>query len=594
MGDIMVSEDVQNKILTIQKMKDKNVFKNYIEYIQFPFFKNLMPGTRINFTFPITILVGKNGSGKSSTLHALYGAPNKYTCADFWFSTEVDPILESGDRNRFFYGYRENGNDEIKEVLKTRMKRGSKTKEEDPDYWETSRPVQKDGMVSSKDRYKPVIKNVVYLDFRREISAFDKVFYFSKESLEEKKKLLRDRSKYLSRLFNDEPMRFRGCDDNKIGQVETLNERSTEIISNILGKEYVSIKVAKHKIFKNPGISIYVKTKNVKTYSEANAGSGETAVIQLVKNIEDAPDFSLILLDEPEVSIHPAAQDKLKNYLLDVTKEKKLQIVISTHSPALIHEMPISALKLFKTEPISGKFIVQEEVNYQEAFFDIEERVYDKKIIYCEDTTAREILIKVLKCIEKEQFFDVMAYPGGAENILKTILPVTISNMQLLNKVFIFLDGDMDRQYKFDRSKLTVEQANDPAYLLSNVEKAYGIKIPVNEDGGNGGRRVDQECEAYLKYLEFYNNNMYYLPNHKIPEEIILSSQFVKTTYDSVLAKYDTINSKNAKEILRKISKIDYGDEEHYTATISFLANKWVKEESEDRSILIDIFLGMF
>lgn len=73
----MVSDDVQNKILTIQKMKEKNVFKNYIEYIQFPFFKNLMPGTRINFTFPITILVGKNGSGKSSTLHALYGAPNK-------------------------------------------------------------------------------------------------------------------------------------------------------------------------------------------------------------------------------------------------------------------------------------------------------------------------------------------------------------------------------------------------------------------------------------------------------------------------------------------------------------------------------------
>ena len=85
MGDIMVSDDVQNKILTIQKMKEKNVFKNYIEYIQFPFFKNLMPGTRINFTFPITILVGKNGSGKSSTLHALYGAPNKYTCADFCF-----------------------------------------------------------------------------------------------------------------------------------------------------------------------------------------------------------------------------------------------------------------------------------------------------------------------------------------------------------------------------------------------------------------------------------------------------------------------------------------------------------------------------
>ena len=48
----------------------------------------------------MTVLIGKNGSGKSSTLHALFGAPQGYTCSDFWFSTDVDPIAESGDRNR--------------------------------------------------------------------------------------------------------------------------------------------------------------------------------------------------------------------------------------------------------------------------------------------------------------------------------------------------------------------------------------------------------------------------------------------------------------------------------------------------------------
>ncbi|MFR5081548.1 MAG: hypothetical protein ACLTEE_02410 [Anaerobutyricum hallii] len=59
----------------IKRMKEKGLFKNYIEYIVFPYYKNLVPGTKINLKFPITILVGKNGSGKSSTLHALYGAP---------------------------------------------------------------------------------------------------------------------------------------------------------------------------------------------------------------------------------------------------------------------------------------------------------------------------------------------------------------------------------------------------------------------------------------------------------------------------------------------------------------------------------------
>ena len=296
-------KSIEKDINDIKKMKESGVFKKYIEYIVFPYYKNLVPGTKINLTFPITILVGKNGSGKSSTLHALYGAPYWKSCSDFWFSTEVDPIEETGGagRNRFFYGYKEDKDSKVKEVMKTRMRRGSKTKEEDPDYWETSKPIKKDGMIA-ETRNDPVRKNVVYLDFRAEVSAFDKIFHFSRGDLSKKKDLLRRRSKYLNRLFNGEAMRFPGVPDEKVGTVSELDDEVKKKISFILGKEYVSIKVAEHSLFKNPGTSIYVKTKLSSRYSEANAGSGEVAVIQLVKKIEESEEYSLILLDEPEVS----------------------------------------------------------------------------------------------------------------------------------------------------------------------------------------------------------------------------------------------------------------------------------------------------
>lgn len=292
---------MDKEIDTIKNMKENGAFKKYIEYIVFPYYKNLVPGTKINLEFPITILVGKNGSGKSSTLHALYGAPYWKSCADFWFSTEVDPIEETGGegKNRFFYGYREDKQSEIKEVMKTRMRRGSKTKEEDPDYWETSKPIKKDGM-TAQTRNDPVKKEVVYLDFRAEVSAFDKIFHFAKGDISGKKDLLRKRSKYLNRLFNGEAMRFPGAPDEKVGVVKELNDEMKKKISSILGKEYVSIKVAEHSLFKNPGTSIYVKTKLSSRYSEANAGSGEVAVIQLVKKIEEAQEYSLILLDKKE------------------------------------------------------------------------------------------------------------------------------------------------------------------------------------------------------------------------------------------------------------------------------------------------------
>ena len=47
----------------------------YIQYIRFPKFKNFEKNLKVNFEYPLTVVVGKNGSGKSGLLHALFGAP---------------------------------------------------------------------------------------------------------------------------------------------------------------------------------------------------------------------------------------------------------------------------------------------------------------------------------------------------------------------------------------------------------------------------------------------------------------------------------------------------------------------------------------
>ncbi len=581
----MSRDTVTELVVTLNKMKAHGAFKNYIEYIEFPFYKNLVEKTRINFSFPMTIFVGKNGSGKSSTLHALYGAPFGYTCGDYWFSTEVDPILESGDRNRFFYGYKEDRDSEIKEVMKTRMKRGSKTKKEDHDYWETSRPRLKDGMLS-KVRENPVGKEVIYLDFRAEVGAFDKVFYFSESSLEERKKRLRERSKYLSRLFQNESMRFPGKPDCEVGTVKDLPKEDVEVISKILGKNYVQIRVAEHKIFKNEGVSIYMKTRFSNRYSEANAGSGEVSVVQLVRHLQEAKEYSFVLLDEPEVSIHPGAQEKLKEYLLEIIKEKKLQVVISTHSPILIENMPNSAIKLFKTNT-DGKFYVKEDIHFQEAFYDIEDKVFDQKVIFCEDYAAKMIIEKILKKIEKEQYFEVIYLPGGEKTLVNHYMTPFALNEQFQKNIFLILDGDMKRDYVFVEQELTLEQHNNPKYLLECVEKAYGMTLDAFPDAGRNGKRMDQECEAYICYLSYYMSNIFFLSERNIPEEILLMSNYVKENYTEILNNYSEITSENAKEVVREISICDHDDENHIKDTISMLANKWSMEDSAIKSQLI-------
>lgn len=579
-------------VRTIEEIKNAGGYKKYIEYIVFPFYKNLIPNARINFEFPLTVLVGKNGSGKSSTLHALFGAPLGKTCGDFWFSTEVDPIAESGARNRYFYGYSENGNGDIKEVMKTRMKRGSRTKKEDPDYWETSRPILKDGM--KKDaRHKPVEKDVIYLDFRAEVSAFDKVFHFSREDLEYRKNLLRKRSKYLKRLFEGEAMRFPRMEDEKVGKVEFLEEGVIERINDILGKDYTSIRVAEHRIFRNWGTSIYVQTKTSTGYSEANAGSGEIAIIQLVRRIQAAKDYTLVLLDEPEVSVHPGAQEKLKFYLLEMIKRKKLQVIISSHSPALIKDLPNSALKLFKTNE-EGKFYIVEDISYQEAFYDIEDFVSDKKLIFCEDYAAKCLIDKVLKSIDKLCYFEVAYYSGGEKTLVgHYMVPITL-NDRLKGQVSLMLDGDMRSDYVFNEELLTKQQLEDSEYLLKCVKKAYGVEIQAFTDSGDSAQKNIQQCEIYLNYLRYYNSNVFFLPGNKIPEEIMLSSEYVKANYENIIEKYGVIDKDNAKAALDDISYEDHGDYDHRDDTISKLAYKWSIEESRLKTELVQSLETIF
>ncbi len=588
----MDEQKIEETIKTIIKMKENGIFNNYIEYIDFPYYKNLVPKTRINFGFPLTVLIGKNGSGKSSTLHALFGAPQGYTCGDFWFSTDVDPIAESGDRNRYFYGYVENKETEIKEVMKMRMKRGSKTKREDLDYWETSRPIKKDGMRPSK-RNTPVEKKVIYLDFRAEVSAFDKVFHFSRDELEVRKKLLRDRSVYLKRLFNAEAMRFKGTQDDRMGKLEILSKDVVEKIGKILNKEYDDIRVAEHKLYKNHGVSVYMRTRFTTGYSEANAGSGEIAVVQLVRRIEQALPYSLILLDEPEVSLHPGAQENLKSYLLDAIKCKKLQVIISSHSPSLINGLPDLAIKLFKTNE-DGKFYVKENVNYQEAFFDIEDKVLAKKIILCEDYAARTIIEKTLNQMDKLQYFEVVYYPGGEKTLINHYVTPIALNEDLSKKVFVMLDGDMETGYVFEESSLRKDELENANYLSTCIKEAYGMNLDVYSDGGTGGKREDQICKEYLAYLRFYRNNVFYLPGKMIPEQIFLKSKHVKKVYGDVLLKYDEIDSKNAKDIVKEISVCDYGDSLHINDTILVLANKWSQEDSSIKDELINKLTSIF
>ena len=148
-------KDPDADFTTLGRFVSRNVVEPYIRHIRFPEFKNLMPSTRIDFTYPITVLVGPNGTNKSSVLRALQGSPNQYNIGDYWFQTPLDPIELEASRgpNRYIYGFRSPSGANA-EVIKARVGKAGRGL----DYFETSTPRLRDSMspVPSKPHPKGV------------------------------------------------------------------------------------------------------------------------------------------------------------------------------------------------------------------------------------------------------------------------------------------------------------------------------------------------------------------------------------------------------------------------------------------------------
>lgn len=539
---------LSDEIASLAKNREKydKIFPGYITHIRFPRFKNIADGTRIDFTFPITALVGANGSGKTSVLNALYGAPSGKSTGQYWFSTEVDPIEEGeGSPNRFIYGHR---NADFKDVVETRKARVRRVRNGrlDPNYWEPTKESTGDGMVEpklhanknyagrGKDRWNPVSRKVLYINFRKELSAFDKYFYFGKDPIPQtppkesakisplrivsKMDQVRHDAKLLSQVIADGNSSYVHRGRKVATENRLLDNNELRIVSYVLGREYEEARWIRHRLFKgDDGLSVVFKTKHGR-YSEAFAGSGEVAVTSCVVQVLAAEPGTLVLLDEPEVSLHPGAQERLLAFLSKMARTSQLQVVFSTHSPHLVTALPSDAIKAFH-QLDDGRFVVLPSTHPYAAFRRLGAVGGGEVRILVEDKLAKAVVQQALLTFPdqaKASVFKVEYLSGGAEAILKYQVPVLMTTP---GHTLVLLDGDKKKQDAFV-SPDTIPVADDDS-LGAKILEVVGVEPIFTVDGGAGGGSKAQRVAAQRRYLAWLKENVRFIPT-LCPEQLVL------------------------------------------------------------------------
>jgi AAA15 family ATPase/GTPase len=247
----------------------------------------------IQFRYPITAISGKNGTGKSTLLGCVscaYHNTSKgfkplsrkttyYTFSDFLIQSEEE-VPPSGIRIAY-------------QILHNNWKKSPNVPTGTGLAWQF-RCKERGGKWSNYD--SRIRRNVAFLGIERVVPHSEKSV-----------------SKSYRYAF-------------KKGDSEGFENVVRETVGKIIGRPYDDFYYKKHSKYRLPLVS-----SNGRVYSGFNMGAGENALFEIFSTIYACSESLMLVIDEIELGLHEEAQARLIEELKKVCKERKIQIVCSTH-----------------------------------------------------------------------------------------------------------------------------------------------------------------------------------------------------------------------------------------------------------------------
>lgn len=344
-------------------------------------------GQSFQLRYPIMAVVGENGSGKSTIIQcaaAVYKstAPKMFLkgrgfASDYFPKTAWDTIEDA----------------EIRYSIMEGDKRTTDTIRKPGERWR--------GNVERSER------PVVYIDLSRILPVPARVGYSKIAKTPHKEKAFQQFDKYRLERFNQ-----------------------------IMGREYQVVKMALTDI--DPLRSVPVMGQQGTSYSGFHQGAGETTIAELIQT--DVPKYSLVLIDGVETSLHPRSQRRLMRDLADKCRENELQIILTTHSPFILDELPYEArAQIIQTE--TGRSIVY-GVSPEFAMTKMDDMPHYDCDLYVEDKRSQIMLVEILVNHAKpELVLGCRIIPYGAASVGQA-LGIMNSQKRFPRPSGVFLDGD--------------------------------------------------------------------------------------------------------------------------------------------------------
>lgn len=174
-------------------------------------------------------------------------------------------------------------------------------------------------------------------------------------------------------------------------------------------------------------------------YFSISMGAGEQRVLRLLEVIENVENYSLVIIDEIDLTLHNAALMRLIDYLVEKGRSRHIQFIFSSHCEALTKRKDINVRHLLQT-PVKTLCFNESNPECLECMTGVISRPIE---IYVEDILAKTIVAQVAKELEITKRVIIKQY-GSCTNAFVASCGMHMLGVSLEHKLFV-LDGDTCR-----------------------------------------------------------------------------------------------------------------------------------------------------
>lgn len=243
---------------------------------------------------------------------------------------------------------------------------------------------------------------------------------------------------------------------------DNLSNRVKRIAGEILNREYTIYNEHTNSNKKYIGVNY----KNI-DYSSLSMGAGEQRIFLILSEVLKAPNNGLILIDEIDLLLHQDALIKLLQQLDRIAEDKKLQIIFTTHAQEILSLDFIAVRHILQTEEKTLCF-TSTKPDALQRLTGKSERPLE---IFVEDDLAATIIQKI--CLQKQmkKYVAIKRF-GAAQNCYTTACGALLIGIDNIDNMLFVLDGDIDTSNENKEEKIK-------KVLTGDTNFAYEQRIKV-------------------------------------------------------------------------------------------------------------------